>query len=372
MDEFDRLTQTSNAKKGNEQNLFLVNAILMVKNINKLDWDHTTEDILVSKEESDSFLTLNMTDGVIKVKDYIVDMHCFEGKKKGCNGLTFAFEGSKIIDEDKEYFVKKYRDVYNNIKRIDTGEEIIEDIKSNDELPFIKWCELGKVNFCNNGNVCCNKRVCIESIYKGNSIVVKECGKGVNYGIDQVIVDRMKKFVGLGCMNVKRVKMDTIVRKINMKEKSYNDNFRMDKMDVIYLMMNKFDGEMLRDRKKNWYNNKKMRREYVKIGLFRGIFRVTDFNELNVLINDKDEMLSIDEMLIGKKKNILGNMSSELKDKLMDDYLKDDLKEVFDELNFDNKDLKAILKEMNCLDYYIKIKKNKKNLEDEFVYELNC
>lgn len=375
MKEFNRLTLPESAKRGNEQNLFLINGILMVKNLDKINWD---KDSIQYKEISDEgvnfLLNKNMKDGLIEIKDYIIDMHTYEGKVKGKDSLAFAFEGSVVIDEDKEFFVQKYRDVYHNLKRVQAGEEVMmpTEIKTED-MPYIKWKELHDVDFCNDGNVCCSKRVCISARYKGKYFVLKESGKGTNYGIDQVIVDRMKKFVGLKSMNAKRVKMDTIVRKVNRKEKSYNDNFRMEKEDAIYLMMDKFDGEMIRERKKNdWYSDENIRREYIKIGLFRGIFRVTDFNELNVLVNEDNELLSIDEMLIGKKKNILGIMNSELKEKISDDYSKGKLKEVFREIDFDNEELKKVLKEMGKMEYYDMIVENKENIEEDFTDELYC
>ena len=51
-------------------------------------------------------------------------------------------------------------------------------------------------------------------------------------------------------------------------------------------------------------------KEYVKIGVYRGIFRVSDFNGRNVLIKKGEEdivkLVSIDEGDIGKRVNILG------------------------------------------------------------------
>ena len=51
---------------------------------------------------------------------------------------------------------------------------------------------------------------------------------------------------------------------------------------------------------------RKWLKEYVKIGVFRGIFRVSDFNGRNVLIKDEDKLVSIDEGDIGKRLDILG------------------------------------------------------------------
>ena len=50
----------------------------------------------------------------------------------------------------------------------------------------------------------------------------------------------------------------------------------------------------------------KMLKEFVKIGVFRGIFRASDFNTRNVLIKEGDKLVSIDEGDIGKRLDIIG------------------------------------------------------------------
>ena len=52
--------------------------------------------------------------------------------------------------------------------------------------------------------------------------------------------------------------------------------------------------------------DRKILKEYVKIGVFRGIFRVSDFNGRNVLVKDENKLVSIDEGDIGKRLDILG------------------------------------------------------------------
>ena len=53
--------------------------------------------------------------------------------------------------------------------------------------------------------------------------------------------------------------------------------------------------------------------------LYRGIFACTDSNYTNVLINDKDELLSIDENSIGKTKRIIHrNTTSYTKEEVYD------------------------------------------------------
>ena len=44
--------------------------------------------------------------------------------------------------------------------------------------------------------------------------------------------------------------------------------------------------------------------------MFRGIFRVTDFNLRNILIDTDGSLISIDEGDIGKRKSIFGGKES--------------------------------------------------------------
>ena len=76
---------------------------------------------------------------------------------------------------------------------------------------------------------------------------------------------------------------------------------------VVYCVMDKINpGIEIGKRKKEMLENRKMLKEFVKIGVFRGIFRVSDFNGRNVLIKDDDKLVSIDEGDIGKRLDIIG------------------------------------------------------------------
>jgi hypothetical protein len=61
--------------------------------------------------------------------------------------------------------------------------------------------------------------------------------------------------------------------------------------------------------------NKKVAFEIGKIALFRGIFRVTDFNLRNILTDADGSLVSIDEGDIGKRKGIFGGREKWLKKK---------------------------------------------------------
>ena len=57
-------------------------------------------------------------------------------------------------------------------------------------------------------------------------------------------------------------------------------------------------------------------REFVKIGLYRGIFRVSDFHARNVLI-EEDRLFSIDEHCVGKRETIFDTRLAKRMQKLI-------------------------------------------------------
>ena len=81
--------------------------------------------------------------------------------------------------------------------------------------------------------------------------------------------------------------------------------------------------------------NKDLFKEFVKIGVYRGIFRCSDFNCRNVLVGLVDQfspqyLVSIDEGDIGKRLDILGKREKWLVDGLNAD--KTVINEIMDEL----------------------------------------
>ena len=52
----------------------------------------------------------------MEMDDYVVDMHCSLGRKLGKGKKDFAIEGSLVVDEDKQFYVKEWRRRYNSAK----------------------------------------------------------------------------------------------------------------------------------------------------------------------------------------------------------------------------------------------------------------
>ena len=100
---------------------------------------------------------------------------------------------------------------------------------------------------------------------------------------------------------------------------------------VVYCVMDKINpGIEIGKKKKEVLENRKMLKEFVKIGVFRGIFIVSDFNGRNVLIKEGDKLVSIDEGDIGKRLDIIGKREKWLINELNKD--KSIIKEILSEL----------------------------------------
>ena len=182
--------------------------------------------------------------------------------------------------------------------------------KKEDELNFVENKELlvldeSEIKLCSDV-VCGNKVVCFE--YDGK--IYKEGRKSMNYNLDYYVFDRCKEFFGLNCIGMElRLGKFRIVKK-DKSVLSYKDNWRVEetKEEVVYAVMEKIGNcEMLIERKNEVVKNASWLKEYCKIGMVRGIFRVSDFNMRNVLIDGNGEFVSIDENdILGKRKDVFG------------------------------------------------------------------
>ena len=117
---------------------------------------------------------------------------------------------------------------------------------------------------------------------------------------------------------MKRITSNFRIEKTDKSKKNWKDNWKMvswgpcvgDNKDVktkvVYCVMDKIEPGIEIGKAKELLKDRKILKEFVKIGVFRGIFRVSDFNGRNVLIKDGNKLVSIDEGDIGKRVDILG------------------------------------------------------------------
>ena len=405
-------------KNRGERFIFLTAAIdiAMYKGNNvKKDWFDCSKKVKFDinnlvKAEDEKFADVNIIKSVyekwgkMEIDDYAIDMHTSAGRKMGKNKVDFIASGAVVVDEDKEYFVKEWRDCYNNAKKASftaavalrkKKEEIVEEKKDekkeenkskkterekqraakyklikkmrgkpdfNDlekDLKFVDGLNIQKEKLilCSE-QTCGNKVMCFE--YKGK--IWKESRKSMFYNRDYCVLDACKEYFGLRKIGMERILSNFRIEKIDKNKKSWKDNWhkviiREDEEKVVYCVMNKITHcnwkvPMEISVIKHSFQNGECRRhlkEFAKIGVFRGIFRCSDFNCRNVLVGcDKsylaDYFVSIDEGDIGKRLDIIGKRETWLIKALNKD--KTIINEILNELTYDHTKIIMSLEEM--------------------------
>ena len=168
-------------------------------------------------------------------------------------------------------------------------------------------------------------------------------------------------------MNARRIKSNMIIKKKDKKNKFWENNMEIIEEDCVYLIMDMFEniGTLVKNKKRRI--EKKINLDFLRIMFFRGIFRLSDGNYTNILINKNDELLSIDENNIGKREKILdrrykNNNKKEDIENLLNDMLKNKEEKL--------KKIKEKLIEYEMVENYEKIKNNFDNLKKEVFEEL--
>lgn len=217
----------------------------------------------------------------------------------------------------------------------------LEDM--NKKLDFIHMDDLEFVKLCSN-TTCGNKVMCFIVKYKGNLFVLKEGRVSMNYNYDYDMLDKCKEVFGLNKIGMTRIRSNKIIEKINKSEKYWENNFHfVEKNDVVYVMMNLIDGVKFIDyRRKVGEENvsQEMWSQYMKIGLLRGIFMVSDFSQINVMVDKCNQSYSIDEHdVLGKREYIVG-------DKNMKIYKmhQDKINGIMDDLYMDQEEKKGVIR----------------------------
>ena len=239
---------------------------------------------------------------------------------------------------------------YKRIKKM-RGKPEFEELES--KLENIGDISEENIKLCSD-MTCGNKVMCFE--YDGK--IWKESRKSMNYNRDYCVVDDCKELFGLKKIGMRRVLANFRIEKIDKSKKSWKDNWHKvmigeDEEKVVYCVMNKITNCMWKvpmeigvikhslvygvENGGNVGQNKDLFKEFVKIGVYRGIFRCSDFNCRNVLVgleNDpcaRQYLVSIDEGDIGKRLDILGGREKWLVDGLNAD--KKIINEILDELS---------------------------------------
>ena len=287
--------------------------------------------------------------------------------------------------EEKKEEVKKTRqqirmEKYKRIKKM-RGKPNFDDLEK--DLKYVQNVDEKKIKLC--GDITCgNKVMCFE--YEGK--IWKESRKSMNYNRDYCVIDECKEAFGLRKIGMERVLSNFRIEKIDKSKKHWADNWhkviiKKGEEPVVYCVMNKITNCMWKvpmefgkikhsivygaENGGNIGQNKALFKEFVKIGVFRGIFRCSDFNGRNVLVGLKDQfskqyLVSIDEGDIGKRLDILGGREKWLVEALNQD--KSIIKEIIDEVLGKNETLiwKTMKKYCFSDDLCYEVKDNMKKL----------
>jgi hypothetical protein len=322
--------------------------------------------------------------GKIELDDYVFDMHTSAGKKMGKNKEDFKKEGCLVLNENKEFLRKEWKEFYikfvgkikKDEKKISKKEKmkkkVVKKKKENVSFDFIENKKLLEIDE-NEIKLCCdvvcgNKVMCFE--YDGK--IYKEGRKSMNYNLDYYVFDMCKELFGINCIGMEmRLGKFRIVKK-DKNVLSYKDNWKIEKTEeeVVYCVMNKIGNcEMLIEKKNEVVKNEVWLKEYCRIGMVRGIFRVSDFNMRNVLIDGNDELVSIDENdILGKRKDVFGMKNRVvLKELKKNEKLLMELLQEIWEVDFDA--VKEIIKKFGFDGE--KIRENWMKLEEDVRKELN-
>jgi hypothetical protein len=331
---------------------------MFVLNYDKLDWkkDLVDEKDLVDDDELEEYFKERKDIGMDK---YVIeDFHV--NKKYGLD--KFAKEGAMVVNEDLSDLRdgEKYRELYIKMKIEDgekkkkkdgekkkkkDGEKKKEGEKKKvrrkrkrkecldleSKLEMIEWVKFENVKVLEDG-VCGLKKCCIIVDYEGEKFVLKEFAKSMNWGRDYIFMDGLKKSFGLMDLDMKRIRSDMGLGRIDMGIKSFVKNWKIIKKDSVYCMMKYY--ENIGDLGKNkgvlyakggmpLVEDVDKKKELLKIRLFDGLFRSSDNILRNVLVGVGGELISIDENdIYGKRKKIFNkrgdwcvkNMDKELLD----------------------------------------------------------
>jgi len=183
--------------------------------------------------------------------------------------------------------------------------------KLNEQLEFISIDDMEFVKLCTN-TTCGGKAMCFMVKYNGKTFVLKEGRETMKYNYDYDMVDKCKEIFGLNSIGMKRIRSDKVVEKINKTQKFWENNHHfVNKSGTIYSMMEMIDGKKLIDYRRDVGESKVSDQiwiEFMKIGLFRSIFMVSDFSQINVMIDKNGKLYSIDEHdVLGKREQIAGD-----------------------------------------------------------------
>lgn len=321
-------------KEKKERRMFLISAVNMCMYMDEIDW---SEEISLPTPQIPAILQQNR----MELDDYCIDMHCAEGRRCGKDKSVFANEGSLVVDEYQKYKNQVWRDWYVADKMgvattsvaaaaaaappspppAEAAAEpapkkkiIIRRRIREPELEHIPLSEIQFERLCGN-TTCGGKVMCFVAMYKGERYVFKEGRKSMGFNKDYALVDECKTAFGLHKIGMRRILSDHIVEKIDKTQKFWANNWQFRAApNTVYTMMKYIEGgEKLID---VWRRREPTPAEiydFMKIGLYRGIFGVSDFSATNIMVRADGNLISIDEHgMLGNRARIIGEHNGKI------------------------------------------------------------
>lgn len=386
---FDYRLNSFYDKDKKERKLFLIGIVNIFMYRDEINWDENVEwnksGIIEDKK--------------IVIDSYCIDMHCKEGRMMGKCKADFIREGCLVVNEYLKYKNDVWRRFYigeeveetevdvkeikivvekikinkRKIKKENLGniEKVKVNNKKDDGLNFISMDDLKFVRLCSN-SVCGGKVMCFIVRYNDKMYVMKEGRKSMKYNVDYEMVDNCKEIFGLKKIGMCRILSNKIIEKVDKKKKEWENNWRfVNKENVVYCMMNMIDGVKLIDWWRNNDRDVEDEKQFMKIGLWRGIFGVSDFSSVNIMKCNNGDLISIDEH------GLLGNRVKMIGDNNMKMYRKNNrfLEDIFTDL-YSNKEekmkwIKNKMIEFGFVNEVDRVLDNYINLKAKFVVEYN-
>jgi hypothetical protein len=131
------------------------------------------------------------------------------------------------------------------------------NVAAKDSVPFVPWTDLvgasnsanAALSFCNDGNVCGTKPVCIRIIWKGTPCVMKEMlASATQFGRACLAMNDVKQLVGLESCDPFLVRSDRRVLRLEIQNKSFVGNYEVQVVSrgVLYIVMRYWEDSSLK------------------------------------------------------------------------------------------------------------------------------
>ena len=290
----------------------------------------------------------------MKIDDYVINDYHVNSHKNGLG--KFALEGAYVVDEylDFDERAKQKKNLYILEKKMKDEKKkkkkkVKQPIKKDSEiLECIDWSEFSDVKIIEEG-VCGGKVCCIKATYQGKPYILKEMRESMNYGLDYILIDKCKPLFGLRDMNMKRIKSNQGQVKLDPTKISYVNNVKIGEKECVYCMMDYWENIGDLGKHKEVMADESVKREALKIRLFDGLFRSSDNIPRNILVNESNELLSIDEGDIFGKRDKIFNKNDWFTKNCSEEFIRSVVEEL---VSFqDLKEIKKLFEKYQFMNY---------------------